>query len=286
MIINELYTDIVHDYYVPKITNKAYFCHYLFKYWFSSNRKLKILFSRFAVWIPSIQHSFRHTQCEISFATFNPAAIKSNDLIVPLTLDDLNYLNDMPDLIKNNPIPIPTKEIIQLCDDKFKFNQLLTAKGFGEFIPTMNGKQSFPYILKKRHDAYGQNSYIINNREDEQLYRELLNNPEYFTQDLVLGQHEYATHIIFKNNKIISSLNVEYKFNKTTPIKGKDQHIYKKFCKCPHLELFEKILNDIGYNGLCCINYKIRDNKPLIIEINPRFGGSLCDSFFYFLSAI
>jgi predicted ATP-grasp superfamily ATP-dependent carboligase len=286
MIINDLYTNIINDYYVPKITNKAYFYHNLIKYRSRSNKKLKILFSRFTGWIPNITYGFRHTQYQISFEDFNPVTIGASDLIVPLTIEDINYLNKMPDLVKNNLIPIPTNACVALCDDKFQFNQFLTEQGFGEYIPAMNGNHSFPYIVKKRQDACGQNSYIIKNREDEQLYKELLSSPMYFSQNMVLGQYEYATHIIFKNNKIVSSLNVEYKFNKNSPIKGKDQHIYKKFCKCPHLELFESILASIGYNGLCCVNYKMVDKKPLIIEINPRFGGSLCESFFYFLSEL
>ena len=35
------------------------------------------------------------------------------------------------------------------------------------------------------------------------------------------------------------------------------------------------ILKKIAYKGLCCFNYKIVDDKPLIFEMNPRFGASL-----------
>ncbi|MGH8049795.1 MAG: hypothetical protein ACREPB_03945, partial [Arenimonas sp.] len=33
----------------------------------------------------------------------------------------------------------------------------------------------------------------------------------------------------------------------------------------------------------CCFNYKVRDGQAMILEINPRFGGSLCQYFISFI---
>jgi predicted ATP-grasp superfamily ATP-dependent carboligase len=112
----------------------------------------------------------------------------------------------------------------------------------------------------------------------------ILDSPEFFSQQFVLGEYEYATHILFKDRKIVHSINIEYKFDTRMPIKGKDQFIDRNDgCECPYLDLFATILESINFNGLCCVNYKISDNQPLIIEINPRFGGSLCLHFYSFL---
>ncbi len=35
--------------------------------------------------------------------------------------------------------------------------------------------------------------------------------------------------------------------------------------------------------GLCCFNYKVIDDNPYLLEINPRFGGSLSSFFFSFI---
>ena len=40
---------------------------------------------------------------------------------------------------------------------------------------------------------------------------------------------------------------------------------------------------EVGFEGLCCVNYKYRDGIPKILEINPRMGGSLARFFFSFL---
>jgi predicted ATP-grasp superfamily ATP-dependent carboligase len=41
-----------------------------------------------------------------------------------------------------------------------------------------------------------------------------------------------------------------------------------------YVKIFDKILLKINFRGICCIDYKIVNNKPIIFEINPRFGGS------------
>jgi len=114
----------------------------------------------------------------------------------------------------------------------------------------------------------------------------LIDSPDYFCQRIIEGQTEYATHIIFRNNEIASYINVEYFFSDNVSIKGQDRIICKTICDCPHLELFSAMLASIGFEGLCCFNYKEVDGKPFVFEINPRFGGSLSSFFFSFMGVL
>jgi hypothetical protein len=252
-----------------------------------SKQKLKILFSnQKPAWESSIKGGFQFTQHEIAFEELSFNNIDDYDLVVPLTIHDLKYLNGVRNLIIDNPIPIPSIESVLLCDDKYLLNQTLTANGFGTFIPKMEGILTYPYILKKRIDEWGQNSHIIAGAQQEQIFSDTLTHPEYFPQEFIPGLHEYATHIILKDHKIVCSLNIEYAFETETPIKGKDRPIYTKICRCPYLDVFSSLLMAIGFEGLCCINYKVVDNRPFILEINPRFGGSLCLFFFSFIEHV
>jgi hypothetical protein len=54
---------------------------------------------------------------------------------------------------------------------------------------------------------------------------------------------------------------------------------------CEHLALFERILAALDYEGTACIDYKISAGVPKIMEINPRFGGSLCGDINAYLDA-
>jgi len=39
---------------------------------------------------------------------------------------------------------------------------------------------------------------------------------------------------------------------------------------------FESILGPLAYSGPCCIDYKVTESgQTIVLEINPRFGGSL-----------
>lgn len=249
-------------------------------------KKLNILFSPKPDWEPYIRNGFRLTKHTIVFRELDTEDIDDFDLVVPLTLEAAKYLSRNKESIKDNPIPIPTLESLLLCDDKPRFNRTLIEKGFGDLIPQMGSTKNYPYILKKSAAVWGgKSSFIIRNEQDEQLYAELLKHPDYFCQALIKGQREYATHIVFKNQKIVCALNIEYFFDSETPIKGKDDdlQIYLKIVPCRHLDLFSSILSHIGYEGLCCINYKIYNGQLYLLEINPRFGGSLMGSFFSFV---
>ncbi|HXQ15763.1 MAG TPA: hypothetical protein VN814_14185 [Caulobacteraceae bacterium] len=44
---------------------------------------------------------------------------------------------------------------------------------------------------------------------------------------------------------------------------------------CAYTALLGEILSALDYQGTACFNYKVVDGKPLIFEINPRYGASL-----------
>jgi hypothetical protein len=101
---------------------------------------------------------------------------------------------------------------------------------------------------------------------------------------MIVGREEYATHLIARGGEIITSLNIRYMFKEELPVKGKNREICKHVCPCPHLDLFAEVLRAIEFDGLCCFNYKMHGKVPMILEINPRFGASLCPYFAIFAS--
>jgi len=246
-----------------------------------SNRRMKILFSnQTADWERNISTSFRFTRHEIAFGELSPENITNYDLVVPFKVSELKHLAGLRHLIVDNPIPIPSIDSLELCNDKYLFNKTLIENGFGTYIPKISITLPFPYLLKWRYGGFGENIHIITNSQQEKNFLDLLSHPEYFCQEFIPGPNEYATHILFKDQKIVRSINIQYVFKNEFPIKGKDNSLYTILCQCPYHELFSTILNFIKFEGLCCVNYKVVENQPFILEINPRFGGSLCRYFF------
>ncbi len=244
---------------------------------------MKILFSKKQDWEEAISIGFQATGHGLVFDEFSSATIGNYDLVVPLTVQDAMLLNEMRPLIACNPLPIPTRESIELCNDKALFNRTLMANGFAHVIPQMNGALPYPYIVKKSIDEWGKNSHIIRDARHEQELVALLAHPDYFCQAVIPGFTEYATHVLVKEQKIIWALNIQYVFANETPIKGKDAVLFTTLCRCPYLEQFAAILRFLGFEGLCCVNYKVFDGRPFLFEINPRFGGSLCPFFSFLL---
>ena len=272
--------------FAAMVNNKFFFVYQLVLSRLFSKRKTTILLSNKQDWECSIKKGFQFAPFEIKFGDLLTEEIRNFDLVIPLTIPDLKYLNGKRDLIKNNPIPIPNIEAILLCDDKYSLNQWLVVNGYERFVPKMGGEQTFPYILKKKIDEWGANTHIMLNTQQEQKLAGILDHPDYFTQALIAGPTEYATHIFIKDQKIVCSINIKYAFETDEPIKGKDKVIYEEICGCPYLDLFSSILVSIGFEGICCFNYKVYDNRPFIIEINPRVGGSLCPYLFSFVRRV
>jgi hypothetical protein len=232
-------------------------------------------------WVPDIHKGFRNSKHHIFFEELNSNSTEEYDLIVPLTIQELSS-DQTRKLLINNPIPLPNLASIDLCDDKYQFNTFLISKGFGTYVPSMEGPFDYPYIFKKKVDQFGANTHIIHGEKEEKKLAAQLKSPDYFAQEIIRGNTEYATHIIFKQGKILHSLNIKYIFHLEMGIKGKDESI-TRICHCPYLEIFSAILKSIGFEGVCCFNYKVRNNIPYIIEINPRFGGSLSRYFSLFV---
>ncbi len=268
-----------------KINNKLFFLSLIAKNYLLSRRKLKILITDKPEWKSMIESGFRRTQHEIHFGEVSANGVGDFDIVIPLTIEEMLQLNNNPAALEKNVIPIPSAQSIHICDDKSLFNKTLIESGYGKYIPNLD-TLSYPYILKKRFDAWGQNCYVVENDAQAESLAHLAADPDYFKQKLIPGRYEYATHILFKNNRILASINIQYAFDTETPVKGKDKSVFTKVCSCPHLPLFADILKNIGYQGICCFNYKEEDKLPYIFEINPRVGASLCLYLFSFIPYI
>ena len=265
------------------IINKfVYFTYEIFRA-LLVKRKFKILFSLKAEREEDVKKSFSLLRHQISFDEFTPENIKANDLAVPFNMYNLRKLIGYRELTKNSLMPTPTLESVDICDDKYLFYTSLVEKGFEDDMPQVGKNLKLPYIVKKKVAHMGMNCYVIDTPEKEDQYKNEINDPDYFCQEIIQGKKEYATHLIFRDGKMVCALNVVYIFSTPTYVKGVDKFICNRLGKCPHLDLFTDILNAIGFEGICCFNYKEINGKPYVFEINPRFGGSLSMFFFSFL---
>jgi hypothetical protein len=244
---------------------------------------LRILISENTDVKDAIRNGFSWSRNRVEFGPLSPESFAAFDLVVPSSVSDLRQAREWPQFLAKSPIPFPAEESFLLCDDKYRFNQTLIDKGFGKHIPAMENGLGPPYILKKRTGIWGRECWMIHDSQDEMRVADRLSSPEFFRQEIIRGPREFATHILFANGKIVKSLNILYEFDSEMPIKGQDHWLYTVIHRCAYLGLFAAILKSIGFQGLCCVNYKVVRGRPYILEIDPRFGGSLAPYLFSFV---
>jgi hypothetical protein len=89
--------------------------------------------------------------------------------------------------------------------------------------------------------------------------------------------------VLYKGGRVVCATTLEFTFDREVFIKGREPDCGRAVVDCAHLDRFGSILAMIGFEGLCCFNYKLLGKQPLIFEINPRFGASLSPLFASFL---
>lgn len=252
----------------------------------SGTPKLNILLTKKDAWEPGIRRAFRFLPHQLTFGDVPSATLTDYDLVIPLTIEDVLYLDSVPHF--NNAIPLPSVECVQLCDDKYRFAQVLIEQGFGDYLPKISDDLAYPYFLKKKISIGGDDSHFIENREQELALLNSVNAQEYFRQAFISGYSEFAAHVLFDGQRIVRAITLEYLFDKDGAVSGRDDKFGIKMHpnKAEHLKLFTEILNAIHYQGICCIDYKLIDGRPMLFEINPRVGGNLSPFIFSFLRSL
>jgi predicted ATP-grasp superfamily ATP-dependent carboligase len=109
---------------------------------------------------------------------------------------------------------------------------------------------------------------------------------DYFRQELVPGRYEYCVHILFIDGRIRRALCIEHDMAHELSVKGPLKPRRQRIVRCRHLPVFARILAVLEFEGLCNIDFKLRDGKPLVMEVNPRMGISLCPYFFAFVRSL
>lgn len=198
------------------------------------------------------------------------------DIIVPITLNDYDYLQKQDDSILKKCL-IPDDKTVQLCNDKIKFNQYIVNLGLEGFIPKPVADNVYPYIYKRNKDTNGFNSAIIKNRIEEIEFEKQNYGHEIFKQEYIFGNKEYTLHFISYQGKILYSSSRLFWFDEDLYVKGFHYKNYftDTFISNPYISLFRKIIEQLQYTGTGSMNYKLQNGVPKVMELNPRFGGSL-----------
>ncbi len=198
--------------------------------------------------------------------------------VLPLKGQHSNILENWRQAGRNVSLH-PSPRAAALCTDKQALNQFLIDQGFADLTPPLRQPGApYPYIWKRRHGYWGRQARVIRSPADEAGLD--MSDPDWFAQELVPGEIEYAGHILRDRGRIWYAATSTYRLARPDGVLGAfEPPLGMTFQRgCQPLRLFAGILEALEYEGTACIDYKLVDGTPQIFEINPRFGASLvCD---------
>ena len=254
----------------------------------SDSRPLNILFSRRDPWEGPIRAGFAGSDHRLTFADIATSELERFDLIVPLSLDDIEHMRKQSAHLRARMVPLPDATCSDLCHDKPRLNQHLIDAGFAAHIPPMGDDVAPPFFCKPAAGENSDDCTLVPDRATQLRLGAALSRPDLFRQAAVPGSVEYATHFVMRDGALVRELTVRYHhdapmFVKGTPGAGMQA---RSLGRCPDVPALRTLLAAIGYEGLGCANYKMVDGVLMLLEINPRMGGSLSDYFFSFLRSM
>lgn len=241
---------------------------------------LKLLLAKNTHFYPQVSLGLRLCGHSVHHAEVSSQRLADYDLVLPYTLNDIEALRPHAQALENSLVPLPDAAAVALCNDKAALDQQLTERGFGDHIPSIQTKTAEPFLIKKRISAYSQDIHTVLEGATDEASQHLLEDPAYYCQRYIAGKSEHALHAIMRGGQLAAWINIAYHYDTEYPIKGITQVRYNRIEDCQPIRLFESLLQEIGFEGLCCINYKMEGGRPMLLEINPRFGGSLRKFFF------
>jgi predicted ATP-grasp superfamily ATP-dependent carboligase len=136
-----------------------------------------------------------------------------------------------------------------------------------------------PIVIKPRFGAGGFGvSYV---RRSESLYSCIKTTLHKFGPSLVQeyipgSKNTYGLEVLFNQQSNVRAFFVHRRLREY-PITGGPSSLRESVCFPEILELGTKLLKALNWYGVAMVEFKVdpRDNKPKLIEVNPRFWGSL-----------
>jgi hypothetical protein len=234
-------------------------------------------------WTVNVQRflKFTHHRMEVrSLAQIECGDYPEGALVLPIGIENCEAL-----AASGSHFTMATsKAAFDLCNQKTRLEHALRQSAFTRFLPPQDG---YPAILKPSVGHSSEGCRILGSpgeiTADEARG---LASGALLKQAFIPGDKSYAAHVLMLGQRAVFHQTVGYTFKTQMPIQGNDKPHSTQPVREAFLNVWEALLRHIGYNGFCCIDYKIPQNQPVLMEINPRIGYSGCHYLFGSLRAI
>jgi len=209
------------------------------------------------------------------------------DVLIPVSNPALYVVSrSLNDFYQYTSVPIPPYETIMKAVDKsltlnfaesIPCPQTFVPRGISE-VNVLAGKLSYPVVVKPRISS-GSRGLKYANNPAELVYYFKATARKYgvpLVQEYIPGDEIYGVSALFNKESKPRALFV-HKRIRQFPITG-GPSTYRMSVSNPALaKLGSKLLEEMKWYGVAMVEFKVdpRDGKPKLMEVNPRFWGSL-----------
>lgn len=204
-------------------------------------------------------------------------------------------------LMKNNPefennfICLNEKFVLDLLNNKIN-----TRLWFSNYMPTINftlfsGKECIfeklcdnfhgyeSFVIQEVDSSGGWGTYILDSENYVELEKRFKNNYLYLASIYTAPSFSLNVHILVTNETTIvfpASIQLIERYNDRLIYSGADfkgySYIQNKYNRkiYAYSKIIGEKLNNIGYRGICGIDFIVYENEVHFVEINPRFQAS------------
>tara|TARA_B100000315_G_C14581355_1_gene590644 strand:+ start:190 stop:1359 length:1170 start_codon:yes stop_codon:yes gene_type:complete len=216
------------------------------------------------------------------------------DLIVPVR-DDITeiVINNQEQLSRYTSFLLPGQNAFNITRDKSETIKLsrelgiphpktIITKEEGHNLELVKGKFDLPILIKPRISSGSRGIVKINNWDDyHEAYDKIhLEFPCPMIQEFIPHGGAYGVSMLYKKGR--SKASFTHKRIREYPPSGGPSTL-REGVHYIEIENYSKILLDaLKWNGVAMVEYRINKNtgKPQLMEINPRFWGSLQTAVF------
>lgn len=213
---------------------------------------------------------------------------KKSDVLIPISTDSMlpisKHLDEFNAVTK---VPIPCYESLEIAVDKRKtleFAQKNEVSIPKTFVPTneielkaLSQELNYPVVIKISRGSGAKGVVYANSPQDLICkYKSLQCIDDHpLVQEYIKGQG-YGVFALFNKNSKVRAFFV-HKRIREYPITGGQSTFCESVKDTEILNCGLKLLEKLNWYGLAMVEFKLdeHDNKPKLMEINPRFWGSM-----------
>ncbi|MBI2830661.1 MAG: ATP-grasp domain-containing protein [Chloroflexi bacterium] len=186
-------------------------------------------------------------------------------------------------------VPLPDTEVLMQAMDKAETIRIAQKNGLAcpetHFVNTpdeldaIKDRLTFPAVIKPRRSSGSRGLALCRSKEElSQKYQDVAASygPCLVQEYIPHGGDELGVYLLLNHNSELRAVSVQRRL-RSYPVSGGPSTLRETVSRPDLVEIAMRLLKAMAWWGIAMVEFKVdpRDNKPKLMEVNPRWWGSL-----------